>query len=78
LQESLLLNLAEDYIKNLLPINLVTSLDGFFDEARKMVRLNEGHAKQWLKKVRFVSETQLLLPLQINQTVLKNVGEVFC
>lgn len=34
-QESLLLRLAEEHLKNLLPARLMKSMDGFFDQARR-------------------------------------------
>jgi predicted DNA-binding transcriptional regulator YafY len=75
--ESLLLSLAEDYLSSLLPANVVASLQGFFNEARYNLHPTSSHNKEreWLKKVRVVSETQPLLPPKINTDVFKNVSE---
>ena len=76
-QESLLLNLAEDYLSNLLPSNVISSMDGFFKEARYNLNPSKSHVKErdWLRKVRVVSETQPLLPPQIDLEVFNNVSE---
>lgn len=57
--ESLLLSLAEDYLSNLLPNNVMDSLSVFFDEARYQLHPSGENSKEreWLKKVRVVSET---------------------
>jgi len=75
--ESLLLSLAEDYLSSLLPANVLASMQGFFNEARYNLHPTGSHNKEreWLKKVRVVSETQPLLPPQINTDVFKNVSE---
>ncbi len=76
-QESLLLSLAEDYLSNLLPANVFSSLSGFFDEARYNLNPSNTNNKEndWLKKVRVVSETQPLLPPKVDPDVFKNVSE---
>ncbi|HCG5509686.1 TPA: WYL domain-containing protein [Vibrio parahaemolyticus] len=76
-QESLLLSLSEDYLSNLLPANVVSSLEGFFQEARFNLHPSGSNNKErdWLKKVRVVSETQPLLPPKIDSEVFKNVSE---
>ncbi|MDW1821582.1 WYL domain-containing protein [Vibrio sp. Vb1018] len=76
-QESLLLSLSEDYLSNLLPANVVSSLNGFFQEAKYNLHPSGSHNKErdWLKKVRVVSETQPLLPPKIDSEVFKNVSE---
>lgn len=76
-QESLLLSLAEDYLSNLLPANVMASLDGFFGEARYNLNFSTRSKKEgeWLKKVRVVSETQPLLPPKLDTEVFKNISE---
>lgn len=76
-QESLLLALAEDYLSNLLPQNLVASMQSFFSEARYNLHPTNGNVKEqaWLKKVRVVSETQPLLPPSIDSGIFANVSE---
>lgn len=66
-QESLLLRLAEEHLRNLLPVRLMRSMDGFFAQARK----NLGPAgpksleREWPDKVRVVATSQPLLPPKI-------------
>lgn len=76
-QESLLLSLSKDYLSNLLPANVVSSLEGFFQEAKYNLHPSGSNNKErdWLKKVRVVSETQPLLPPEIDSEVFKNVSE---
>ena len=75
-QESLLLTLAEQHLRNLLPANLMKSMAGFFAQARS----NLGHSgsakqeRQWLAKVRVVSTTQPLLPPKIAPGVFEQVS----
>jgi predicted DNA-binding transcriptional regulator YafY len=75
-QESLLLNLAEQHMRNLLPPGLMKSMEGFFAQARNNVRpySNAKHAREWLSKVRVVSETQPLLPPKISPGVFDEVS----
>jgi len=59
-QESLLLGLAEEHLKHLLPANLMQAMDGFFSQARRNLA-PEGNAKlerQWRSKVRVVPTSQ--------------------
>ena len=76
-QESLLLQLAEEHLKNLLPTRLMKSLDGFFLQARR--NLGPGSTalleKQWPKKVRVVATTQPLLPPTMKASVFEVVSD---
>ena len=76
-QESLLLQLAEEHLKNLLPTRLMKSLDGFFLQARR--NLGPGSTalleKQWPKKVRVVATTQPLLPPTMKASVFETVSD---
>lgn len=76
-QEALLLNLAEEYLIKLLPVNITASLDGFFQEAKYKLNPTSGNSKEreWLKKVRVVSETQPLLPPKIATKVFCAISE---
>lgn len=76
-QESLLLSLAEDYLSNLLPANVMSSLNGFFGEARYNLNPSTGSKKEreWLKKVRVVSETQPLLPPKVDADVFQRISD---
>lgn len=76
-QESLLLALAEQHLKNLLPVSLVKSMESFFSQARSNLA-QHGNAKlerQWLSKVRVVSETQRLLAPKVLPGVLEDVSQ---
>ena len=77
-QESLLLSLAEQYLRSLLPAGLFRTMDGFFVQARKNLDpYNEEKGKrerEWLKKVRVVSTTQPLLPPKIKPGVFEQVS----
>lgn len=76
-QEALLLSLAEEYLVKLLPVNITASLDGFFKEAKHKLNPTRDSSKEreWLKKVRVVSETQPLLPPTISTEVFKAISE---
>jgi len=75
-QESLLLTLAEKQLGSLLPASVMKSMDGFFVQAR--ANIGQGtHAqleREWLSKIRVVSETQPLLPPKIAKGVLEEVS----
>ena len=74
--ESLLLLLAQQQLRHLLPSHLMSSLDNFFQQARS--DLGPGSpgkpATQWMKKVRVVSTTQPLLPPKIEAGVFESVS----
>lgn len=75
-QESLLLNLAEQHLRNLLPASLMKSMNGFFKQAQETLAPH-GDAKlarQWLGKVHVVSARQPLLPPEIRPGVLDAVS----
>ncbi|NLS14859.1 WYL domain-containing protein [Vibrio sp. SM6] len=76
-QEALLLSLAEEYLIKLLPVNITASLDGFFQEAKSKLSPTEGSSKEreWLKKVRVVSEAQSLLPPNISSEIFSSISE---
>ena len=71
--ESLMLTLAEQYLSNLLPSPLMKSIQGFFDQARYELH-KEGREREWLNKVRVVSETQPLLAPDIKEGVFEEVS----
>ncbi|WP_282176422.1 helix-turn-helix transcriptional regulator [Vibrio nereis] len=76
-QEALLLSLAEEYLIKLLPVNITASLDGFFQEAKHKLNPigDSSKEREWLKKVRVVSETQPLLPPKISTEVFSAISE---
>lgn len=79
-QESLLLLLAEQHLNHLLPASIMQSLNGFFEQAKYNLnpRLDAPHKTQrereWLGKIRVVSETQPLIPPPIDQGVFTAVS----
>ncbi len=75
-QEALILSLAEDYLKNILPTDVMKSMNGFFAQARYTLgtQTDSKLEKQWLKKVRVVSQTQPLLPPPIRSGILEAVS----
>jgi predicted DNA-binding transcriptional regulator YafY len=75
--ESLLLRLAEEYLRNLLPTHLMKSMGGFFDQARRNLSpaSNARLEREWLDKVRVVATSQPLLPPKIKPGVFETVSE---
>jgi predicted DNA-binding transcriptional regulator YafY len=75
-QESLLLTLAEQHLRNLLPASLMKSMEGFFGQARSNLepRGNIKREREWLSKVRVVSTTQPLLPPKLKPGVFEEVS----
>jgi predicted DNA-binding transcriptional regulator YafY len=75
-QESLLLTLAEQQMRNLLPASLMKSMAGFFVQARNnMAPFSDAKKeREWLSKVRVVSETQPLLAPKIAAGVFDEVS----
>ena len=76
-QDSILLTLAESYLSNILPSNLMQSMGGFFEQAKYNLSPDNStkEAKQWVKKVQIVDTTQPLLPPKIQQGVFDTVSE---
>lgn len=75
-QESLLLTLAEQQLGSLLPVRLMKSMDGFFNQARSQLG-DQGtpqREREWLNKVRVVSTSQPLLPPKITPEVFEQVS----
>ncbi len=73
-KESLLLKLAEEYLRPLLPDNLFKSLTPFFSQASEKLLESQSLEGQWLKKVKVVSQTQPLLPAKIDDCVFEEVS----
>lgn len=75
-QESLLLTLAEKQLGALLPSSVMKAMEGFFVQARTNVEshANAKREREWLSKIRVVSETQPLLPPKIVPGVLEEVS----
>ena len=75
-RESLLLSLAEQHLRNLLPASITKSLEAFFAQARSNLGpLSKARReREWLSKVRVVSTTQPLLPPIILPGVFEQVS----
>lgn len=77
-QESLLLTLAEQHLRGILPASLMKSMEGFFTQARTNLDpyTNTGaqREREWLSKVRVISTTQPLLPPKIKPGVFEQVS----
>ena len=76
-QESLLLQLAEEHLKNLLPARLMKSLGSFFTQAKRNLGTNNNarFEKEWPSKVRVVATSQPLLPPKLAPGVFEAVSE---
>jgi len=77
LQESLLLRLAEEHLRNLLPAHLMKAMDGFFSQARQNLDPlgPPSLEREWPAKVRVVATSQPLLPPKIDPAVFEIVCE---
>jgi predicted DNA-binding transcriptional regulator YafY len=79
-KESLLLTLAEQHLRNLLPTEVMRSMAPFFDQARiNLAPHNDERgrtraARNWMKKVRVVSTTQPLLPPALKSGIFEAVS----
>lgn len=75
-QESLLLTLAEQQLRNLLPAKLMNSMQGFFKQARGQLDESGKYRaeREWLDKVRVVSTSQPLLPPKVHAHVFEQVS----
>lgn len=76
-QESLLLRLAEEHLRHLLPAPLMKSLEGFFAQARMRLSDPAGarREQEWTRKVRVVSATLPLLPPPLAPAVFDVVSQ---
>jgi predicted DNA-binding transcriptional regulator YafY len=76
-QESLVLLLAEKHLRTLLPDQVMKSMDIFFAQARNNLSTHDEAVleRQWLGKVRVVSETQPLLPPKLADGVLAQTSQ---
>ena len=76
-QESLLLRLAEEHLRHLLPARLMKSMEAFFSQARRNLGADSGArlAREWPEKIRVVATSQPLLPPKIASGVFETVSE---
>lgn len=76
-QESLLLRLAEEHLRHLLPARLMKSMEAFFSQARRNLGADSGArlAREWPEKIRVVATSQPLLPPKIAPGVFEAISE---
>lgn len=76
-QESLLLALAEEQLRHLLPASLMKSMAGFFAQAQRRLDhpVGSNRGREWLGKVRVVSQTQPLLAPKLVPGVFDTVSQ---
>ena len=76
-QDALLLSLAEQYLRPLLPASIARSLGAFFEQGRR--NLHQGTSasleREWMDKIAVASTTQPLLPPTIADGVFEAVSE---
>lgn len=74
-QECLLLALAEQQLKHLLPPCLMKSMAAFFSQAKNQLdeQPTARQEREWLKKVRVVSTSQPLLPPKVDEHAFEQV-----
>ena len=75
--ESVLLTLAEQQLRSLLPAKMMKSMEGFFEQARlqNIPASGQQTTTRWLDKVRVVSLYPRLLPPFIPEGVFENVSD---
>jgi predicted DNA-binding transcriptional regulator YafY len=74
-QECLLLTLAEQQLRQLLPPRLMRSMSAFFSQAKNQLdeQPTARQEREWLKKVRVVGTSQPLLPPKVDNQVFEQV-----
>jgi predicted DNA-binding transcriptional regulator YafY len=74
-QECLLLTVAEEQLKMLLPPRLMRAMSAFFSQARNQLdeQPTAQQEREWLKKVRVVGTSQPLLPPKVDNKVFEQV-----
>lgn len=76
-QESLLVRLAEEYLKNQIPAPVMKPLQSLFELARESLKESGSTARQkaWLQKVAFVPDSIALMPPRILPRIFDAVSE---
>lgn len=79
-QESLLMMLAEQNLRNQLPVSLMKAMQGFFDQARRnlapgTISHSAKRAREWIGKVRLVSTTLPMIPPKVSPEVFEQVSQ---
>ena len=74
-QQSLVLSLAEQQLKNMLPSSVLSSMKPFFEQANRMVYGAMGKPEyEWLGKVQSVPSSQPLIPAKIKDDIFATVS----
>jgi len=75
--EALLLMLAQQHLRAMLPPSLMKGLDGFFAEARRSLDAfgDKRHAKEWLAKVRVIGESVKMIAPTVRAGVFETVSQ---
>ncbi|OOF77743.1 WYL domain-containing protein [Rodentibacter caecimuris] len=75
-QQSLVLMLAKQYLKGILPAGIMSSMDGFFQQAEYNLVYddNKKSGAEWLDKVAIAPTTQPLLPAQIDPQIFSEIS----
>lgn len=76
-QESMLLMMAQEHLRHLLPPRLMKSMEGYFKQAQQNLAHGQ-HAKleqEWPRKVRVIATSQPLLPPKIDPVIFEAVSE---
>lgn len=75
-RESLLLALAEQHLRNLIPASITKSMEPYFSQAHSNLGplTKARREREWLAKTRVVSTTQPLLPPNIRAGVFEQVS----
>ena len=76
-QESMLLMMAQEHLRNLLPVALMKSMEGHFRQARHEMATGDAARleKQWPDKVRVIPTTQPMVPPRIKPDVFEAVSD---
>ena len=75
--ESMLLMMAQEHLRNLLPVALMKSMEGHFRQARHDMATGDAGRleKQWPDKVRVIPITQPMVPPKIKPDVFEAVSD---
>lgn len=75
-QQSLVLMLAKQYLKGILPTAIMSSMDSFFQQAEYnlVYDSNKKSGAEWLDKVAIAPTSQLLLPAKIEPKIFTEIS----
>lgn len=75
-QQSLVLMLAKQYLKGILPASIMSSMDNFFQQAEYnlVYDSDKKSGAEWIDKVAIAPTSQPLLPAQIDPTIFSEIS----